>query len=180
MPRLSVVAKNYAKTLFLVARKNESIPKISEELERFKQNFSNSFAQELKNPVISKVDLAKIINEVTSKFNLGALTSNLFSAIVKNRRLNLFPEIYEEFFRLVKSYEKILEVDVYSASETNLDEIKKIVAKKYPDKTIILKHKIAKELVGGVQIKIGSQVIDVSLKNQINQIKKSCLAAAAQ
>lgn len=176
MPRISVVAKNYAKTLFLVAKKNDSISKVSEELDRFKQNFSSSFAQELKNPVISRSELTKIINEVTSKFKLGALTSNLFSAIVKNRRLNLFPEIYEEFSRLVKSYEKILEVEISSAAEINLEEVKKIISKKYPDKTIAMKHRIDKDMIGGIQIKIGSQVIDASLKNQINKIREHCLA----
>jgi F-type H+-transporting ATPase subunit delta len=177
MPRVSVIAKNYAKTLFVVAKKNNALEKVSEELERFKQNFSNSFAQELKSPVITKVDLAKIIGEVTAKFKLGALTSNLFSTIVRNRRLNLFPEVYEEFFRLIKTYQNVLEVEVYSAASLGLEEIKKLIEKKYPDKTIILRHKIVPEIAGGLQIKIGSLIIDSSLKSQIEQIRKKCLAA---
>ena len=97
MPRISVIARTYAKTLFLASKKNNSIDKVSEELELFRKNFSNEFANELKNPVISKDDMIKIINEVTSRFKLGNLTSNFFASIVKNRRLNLFPEIHEDF-----------------------------------------------------------------------------------
>ncbi|MFM7557593.1 MAG: F0F1 ATP synthase subunit delta, partial [Alphaproteobacteria bacterium] len=78
MPRVSVIAKNYAKTLFLVAKKNNAIDIVLNELNIFKENFSSNFAHELKNPVISKTDLVKIINEVTKKFKLGNLTSNFF------------------------------------------------------------------------------------------------------
>lgn len=177
MPRVSVVAKNYAKTLFVVARKNNSLSKVSEELDNFKKNFSNSFAHELKNPVISKDDLVKIIQEVTKKFGLGTLTSNFFASIVRNRRLNLFPEVYEEFNRLVKNHEKILEVEVCSAVEINLDNVKSLIEKKYPDKIISVKHTIAEKILGGLQIKIGSKVIDATLKTQIEQIRKKCLAS---
>ncbi|NBX52134.1 MAG: ATP synthase F1 subunit delta [Proteobacteria bacterium] len=177
MPRVSVIAKTYAKTLFLASKNNNSIDKISEELEVFRKNFSNSFAQELKNPVISKNDMIKIINEVTSRFKLGNLTSNFFASIVKNRRLNLFPEIHEEFNRMARDYKKILEVEVVSTVGLNIENIKILLEKSYPDKKILLKHTLSPKILGGLQIKIGSKVIDASLKNHLEQIQKECLSA---
>lgn len=177
MPRVSVIAKTYAKTLFLASKNNNSIDKTLEELELFRKNFSNSFAHELKNPVISKSDMSKIIKEITTKFNLGNLTANFFSSVVKNRRLNLFPEIHEEFNRIVREYKKILEVEVLSTVDINLENIKKLLEKSYPDKRIMIKHTLSSKILGGLQIKIGSKVIDASLKNQIEQIKKECLSA---
>ncbi len=150
MPRVSVIAKNYSKALFLVAKKNNSIEKIASELEIFKQNFSSSFAHELKNPVISKNDLVKIIGEVTTKFGLGNTVSNFFASIVKNRRLNLFPEIYEEFFRLVKQHKNILEVELVSAvkcGQAQIERVKTLVAKKYPGKTIEIKEIISAKIL---------------------------------
>ena len=180
MPRVSVVAKNYAKALFLAARKNNSLEKTSEELGVFKQNFSTSFAHELKNPVIAKKDLVYIIRDVTEKFGLGPLSSNFFASIVRNRRLNLFPEIYEEFSRLNKQYQSILEVEVISAVKTekkHIDKVKSVVEKKYPGKTVAVKETVKEQILGGFQIKIGSEVIDASLKNQLESLKKECLAA---
>lgn len=177
MPRVSVIAKTYAKTLFTVAKNKNSIEKTSEELELFRQNFSNSFAHELKNPVISKNDIIKIINEVTSRFKLSNLTSNFFASIVKNRRLNLFPEIHEEFNRMVNSYKKILEVEVISTVNVNLETIRKFIEKSYPDQKILIKHSISSKILGGLQIKIGSKIIDTSLKNKIEKIQKECLQA---
>lgn len=181
MPRVSVIAKNYAKALFVAAKKSNTVDKVSAELETFKQNFSTSFAHELKNPVIAKNDLVRIINEVTKKFALGALTSNFFASIVRNRRLNLFPEIYEEFSRLVKLQKNILEVEVIVAAKSDADQlarIKDLVAKSYPDKTISIKETVKEKILGGFQVKIGSEVIDASLKNQLDTLGKACLAAA--
>jgi F-type H+-transporting ATPase subunit delta len=180
MPRISVVAKNYSKALFAAARKGNSLEKTAAELEVFKQNFSTSFAHELKNPVIAKNDLAYIIEEVTKKFGLGPLTSNFFASIIRNRRLNLFPEIYEDFLRLVKLNQNILEVEVITAAKTTqkkIDRVKDLIEKKYPGKKIAIRETVKEQIMGGVQIKIGSELIDASLKNQLESLKKECLAA---
>jgi F-type H+-transporting ATPase subunit delta len=177
MPRVSLVAKTYAKTLFAIANKNNIIDKVAEELEYFRKNFSHDFAHELKNPVISKLDSQKIINEVTKKFNFSKITSNFFSSIVKNRRLNLVPEILQEFHQMVMNYKKILEVEVISTNKINLENIKKLLEKSYSDKKILISHTMSPKILGGLQIKIGSKVIDASLKSQLEQIKKQCLSA---
>jgi F-type H+-transporting ATPase subunit delta len=180
MPRVSVVAKNYAKALFAGALKSNSLDKVSAELEVFKQNFSTSFAHELKNPVIAKNDLVRIISEVTKKFGLGNLTSNFFASIVRNRRLNLFPEIYEEFSRLVKQQKNILEVEVITAAKSEKDQlerIKSLVAKTYPGQTILVKEIVKEKILGGFQVKIGSKVIDASLQNQLANLAKECMSA---
>ncbi len=182
MPRVSVVAKNYAKALLAAANKSNSVDKISAELDVFKQNFSTSFAHELKNPVIAKNDLVRIIQEVTKKFALSALASNFFASIVRNRRLNLFPEIYEEFSRLVKQQKNILEVEVISAvkpEKSHISRIKILIEKKYPGKVIFVRETIQTKILGGFQVKIGSEIIDASLKNKLNSIGKECLAAVS-
>ncbi len=182
MPRVSVVAKNYAKALFVASRKNNALESVTSELEIFKQNFSTSFAHELKNPVIAKNDLVRIIEEVTKKFSLGRITSSFFASIVRNRRLNLFPEIYEEFMRLIKAYQKVLEVEVIYATkpvasqvENIRKRVKELVEKKYPGKIVAIREIIKEKILGGLQIRIGSEVIDASLKAKIVSIGKECL-----
>ena len=180
MPRVSVIAKNYAKALFIAARKSNSVDKIATELDVFKQNFSTSFANELKNPVIAKHELVRIINEVTQKFSLGTLTANFFASIVRNRRLNLFPEIYEEFSRLVKLQKNILEVEVIVAvkpEKAHIDRVKTLIEKKYPGKIIAIKETVREKILGGFQVKIGSEIIDVSLQNKLDNLARECFSA---
>lgn len=182
MPRVSVVAKNYAKALFIAARKTKSIDKVTIDLESFKINFSTSFANELKNPVIAKKDLARIIEDITKKFGLGKLMSDFFGSVVRNRRLNLFPEIYEEFFRLNKAFNNILEAEVTTvvkAQREQILKIKSIIEKKYPGKTIVIREVLKDKILGGLQIRVGSEIIDASLKSQLASIRKELLKAVS-
>ncbi len=181
MPRVSVVAKNYAKALFAAAKKSSSIDKTSEELESFKNNFSLDFARELKNPVISKNDSTKIIGDIAKNLNLGKLISEFLTAVTRNRRLNLFPEIYQEFFRLAKLQKNILEVELISTQKlenADIEKVKTVISKEHFGKIIEVKETIKAEILGGLQIKIGSNLIDASLKNQLSNLSRELIRAA--
>jgi F-type H+-transporting ATPase subunit delta len=180
MPKGSVIAKNYAKALFLEAKKSNSLAQINKELNQFRDNFSTNLGHELKSPVISKNDITKIIAEISNKFNLSKLSSNFVATVVRNRRLNLFPEIYQEFFQLFKQYQNILEVEIIFANQPenqHIEQLKNLISKKYPGKNIAVKLTIKEKIIGGLQIKIGSQMIDISLENQIENIKQKCISA---
>jgi F0F1-type ATP synthase delta subunit len=51
------------------------------------------------------------------------------------------------------------------------------VQKKYPDRVINVKEAVNDNILGGFQVKIGSNLIDASLKNQLEKIKKECIAS---
>ncbi len=180
MPRASVIAKNYAKALFVAAKKNNAIDKVAAELEEFRKNFNSSFAHELQNPVISKSNLERVMEEITKKLSLTKITSDFFGAMARNRRLSMFPEIHSEFCHLTKKQKNILEVEVIFASKptkTQFDQIKSLVEKKHSDKVIEIKETFNAKILGGFQVKIGSNIIDVSLKNQLSSLEKQLSAA---
>ena len=175
MPRASVIAKNYAKALFVATKKNNSLDKVALELEEFKKNFNSSFAHELQNPVISKADLEKVMEEITKKLSLTKISSDFFMAVARNRRLSMFPEIHSEFTHLAKKQKNILEVEVIFASKPTklqFDQIKTLVEKKHSNKTVEIKETFNEKILGGFQVKIGSDIIDVSLKNQLFNLEK--------
>jgi F-type H+-transporting ATPase subunit delta len=172
-----VVAKNYAKALFLAAKKAGNLEKVNQELDVFKKYFNADFAHELKNPTISKEDLVKIMQEIAKKLNFSNLVTDFFAVVAENKRLNLFVEIYEAFVKLVQKEQNILVAELISAHKmeiSQIEEIKAIIAKKYADKKIIIAPIIKENILGGFQIKIGTNIIDASLKNQIAVIASKC------
>lgn len=180
MPRASVVAKNYAKALFEATKKNNALDKVVAELDEFKKNFSSSFAHELQNPVISKSELEKVMEEITKKLALTKITTDFFMAMARNRRLSMFPEIHSEFCHMLKKYKNILEVEVIFASKptkTQFDQIKSLVEQKHVNKVVEIKETFNAKILGGFQVKIGSNIIDVSLKNQLSNLEKQLSAA---
>ncbi len=83
--------------------------------------------------------------------------------------------------RIVKQQKNVLEVEVTTAVKANQDQverIKKLVEKKYPGKTVFVKETIKGQILGGIQIKIGSEVVDATLKSQLASIGKECVAVA--
>ena len=82
---------------------------------------------------------------------------------------------------LIRKLRNILEVELISTEKLDKAEIEKIkasIGKQNFGKTIEIKETLKKEILGGLQIKIGSNLIDASLKNQISNIGKELIRAA--
>ena len=174
MSKISIVAQNYAKAIFAVAKKNGSINQIEQELNLFNNYFSVDFAKELQNPTITKPDSTKIVEEIAKNLNLSNFVRDFLIIIIRNKRIDLFRQILVEFNRLNKIEKNILEIKLISTAKiakSHIDKIAAIFSKKYPNKAIEIIELIDQKILGGLQIKIGSNLIDASLKNQINIIK---------
>ncbi len=175
MSKNSIVAKNYAKALFSVAKNENAIDKVMGQLDVFKKNFNHDFAHELQNPVICRDDLIEIMDEIAQKFSFDKTVSNFLLTLAHNKRMALFLEVYNEFLALVKVYKNILSVEVTfatKAEKTQIDEIKSALEKKYAGKTVEISESINEEILGGFQVRINSNIIDLSLKTQLSSLKR--------
>ena len=170
---INSIANKYAKAAFNVAKGHNLIDRFSGDLQLFVDNFSNAFIKELSNPTISKEDLAKIITEIAGKLSLNDKVVSFLTIVAEARRIGLIKEINQSFSNLVKAEKKILEVEVFAVenlSTDNISEIKAILQKKYPGQTLEIKQIIKKDILGGVVIKVGSTMIDASLKTQLDAL----------
>ena len=82
--------------------------------------------------------------------------------------------IYLNFKKMYLEYKGILDVEVVSANPLS-DELKESLKNKLSkklDKTIILNEKIDKDIIGGIVLFINGKMIDLSVKNELNQIKR--------
>jgi F-type H+-transporting ATPase subunit delta len=99
--------------------------------------------------------------------------------LAENRRLSLFSSIKEEFEAYLREHKNILEIEIITAKkagEKQLDEIKGLVAKKYPKKTISIISKIDEKILGGFEVRIGSQLIDATTKTQLTKLAAIAIA----
>jgi F-type H+-transporting ATPase subunit delta len=175
----TAITKNYAKALFVSAKAKNALDKTAEELENFAKNFKADFVRELKNPAISKKDLVEIMKENCQKFSLSKILTNFLLVLAENRRLSLFSSIKEEFEAYLREHKNILEIEIITAKkagEKQLDEIKGLVAKKYPKKTISIISKIDEKILGGFEVRIGSQLIDATTKTQLTKLAAIAIA----
>ncbi len=174
----TLVSKNYAKAIFKLAKQDKKLDQVASDLQKFAENFTDEFAAELNNPAISSSDLLKIIELVNQKIGIKGLAGDFLNVVFKNRKASYFREIHAQFINLVKEDSNILQVEVISANElsqSNLDEIENIVSKQSKGKKIEISQTLKAQILGGVQIKIGSNLIDASLKSQLDQLENELI-----
>ncbi|MFT6077053.1 MAG: F-type H+-transporting ATPase subunit delta [Myxococcota bacterium] len=171
----NLLAKKYAIAAFNVAKKANIIDQFSSDLQNFVSSLPSSIIKELSNPAISKTNLKDIIVAFGKKMSLGEEVISFIEVVAQERRISNIVAIANHFNKLVKKEKNILEVEVFSAKildDKAIEEIKSILAKKYAGNSIEIKQSIKKDILGGIQIKIESMMIDASLKRQISALNQ--------
>lgn len=178
MRKTNLVSRNYAKALFNLAKNANKIDEIASDLDKFANNFTPEFALELNNPAISSADLLKIITLVNEKIGISGLASDFLNVLFKNRKASYFQDIHGEFTRLIKDEKNILPVEVISTKELEEDTLEKVraeISKQNEGKAIEISQTIKTQILGGIQIKIGSQLIDASVKSQLEKLENELI-----
>ncbi len=165
---------NYANSAFNFAKANDTVSIFASELNEVSQNLSQDLIKELSNPTISKDVLSDIALEIGKKLKLSADVLNFLKIIITNRRISLIAAISKKFTEIFKKDQNIITAKIYvvnKISDHYLGQIKDVLAKRYKDKIIETEQIIKKDILGGVVIKIGSELIDSSLTNSLHQLQ---------
>lgn len=172
MSNNSVIVDKYAKAAFALAKKAKLTEVFVKDFSVFCQNISG-FLKEITNPTIAKSEIENIIGDLSKKLNLNPLLQNFLITLAEARRLNLASKIQQKLENMVKKDNQVLQVELISAKqlkEEQLTQIQELLKTKYPQNKIEINEVIKKDILGGIIIKIGSFVIDSSVKNQLSTI----------
>lgn len=173
--RQSVSVSRYANALFQLAKEAKVIDTVSNDLTSLKVTI-NSDVEILKfiqNPSIKKSLKVQFFNTVSQKLELSKLTENFIGLIIKKNRVHYILEMIGAFNDLLSELKGIKSANITSAYKLSDEEVSKIKMK--------LKDKFNSDfninlltdssLIGGLKIQVGSQMIDSSIKNQLNLLK---------
>jgi F-type H+-transporting ATPase subunit delta len=103
---------------------------------------------------------------------LSAEQKNFVGVMAQNERLAVMGEVASLFAQLRNSYEKVLEARVASAyplSEAQVAEIRATLEAKYNAK-VSVQVNVEPDLIGGVSIRIGDEVMDASVRGKLAQL----------
>ncbi len=175
---LMTVAKPYAKALGRIANKNNNCATWLVFLETLVTVTNNdkiiSFVNSPTKTTADKILLVKKILTSIIKKELTAEENNLIILLIENSKLTLSSYILQEFSSYYANVTK--KIDVISAYELNKNEqdvIIDVLEKKF-NKKINLNLIVNKTLIGGVVIKNGDKVVDLSINARINTLN-ACL-----
>ncbi len=165
---------SYANSAFNFAKKNNTITVFEKELAIISQNLSEDLIKELSNPTISKDALSKIALEIGKKLKLSKDGISFIQIIIQNRRISLISEFSKKFTEFFKKDQNIITAKIYvvnKISEQYIEKIKSVISKRYQCNKIETEQIIKKDILGGVVVKVGSELIDSSLRNSLHQLQ---------
>jgi F-type H+-transporting ATPase subunit delta len=177
MAELATLARPYAEALFQVAVKGD-LKQAAAEAEALAAVAANPqlrvFAD---NPKATAAQVFDLITSVVAT-PLTDASKNLLRTVIDNNRLGVLPEIAAQFHTLVNARSGVSDAVVYSAFAIEPAQLADVVAtlerrfKRKLNASVV----IAPELIGGIRVVVGDEVLDSSVKARLEQMKVALTA----
>ena len=172
----SGLSARYAKALYELAEEKKILQKIVDDFIRLKSLLkeSDSLSNVIKSPAISKSDKQNSILKILNKAKAQNLTTKFFGTLANNGRLLLINEVMDGFLSEVSRINGEVKAEVTSSFTLDQDQQKMVIAaisEATGIKKIILSTSVDESLIGGLIVKIGSKMIDNSLKTKLNRLE---------
>lgn len=172
-----LIADRYSDALVELAKDGKlTYEKISSDLNLIQVTLeqSNDLKEFLVNPLISSDDKKEILTRVFSN-EISEFIVNFLKVLIDKNRFSAFDEILDSFKKSMDDINNISRIQVTSAVAMS-EEAKKRLTVKLEEKlkkNVILDLNINSEIIAGLVIKMGDNVIDMSLKHKLEDLSKS-------
>jgi F-type H+-transporting ATPase subunit delta len=172
---VSGVAGRYASALFDLAREQRAIDAVSADLDRFDALLRDSqdLQRLVRSPVFSAEEQERAIAAILGKTGIGGFAANFIRLVASNRRLFALPDMIRAYRELVADHKGIVRAQVTLAEQpsdrvlSDITSALRDVAKAEVDLDI----RIDPSLIGGLVVKMGSRMVDASLRTKLNSIR---------
>ncbi|MBF2018052.1 MAG: F0F1 ATP synthase subunit delta [Rivularia sp. T60_A2020_040] len=172
------ISRPYAEALMSVAQSNNVADKFDSDVRSLLNLLQESEALRtfFANPFITAEDKKGVISKILSD-DTNPIFRNFLMLLVDRRRIILLEDIAQEYLALLRQLNQIVLASVISAVPLT-DEQKQTIKEKVKSiepnaREVELDSKIDSDIIGGVIIKVGSQVIDSSLRGQLRRLTLS-------
>jgi F-type H+-transporting ATPase subunit delta len=174
-PSVSGVSGRYATALFELARDEKSVDAVKADLDRFDALLGDSadLKRLVRSPVFSAEIQLKALIAVLDRAGITGIAANFLKVLTRNRRLFAITDVIRAFRALVAKFKGEASADVTVAerlSDRNLDALKTAL-KSVTGKDVALNVNVDPAIIGGLVVKLGSRMVDSSLRTKLNSIK---------
>ncbi|MBW4594328.1 MAG: F0F1 ATP synthase subunit delta [Brasilonema angustatum HA4187-MV1] len=171
---MAEISQPYAQALMSVAQSKNLTDQFGEDVRSLLTLLSESeqLGNFLENPFVSLDDKKGVINRILGD-GANAYFRNFLLLLVDRRRISLLKPVLQQYLVLLRQLKQIALAEVISAvplTEEQQQSVRDKVIALTKAREVELETKIDPELIGGVIIKVGSQVIDASLRGQLRRI----------
>lgn len=177
MAELATIARPYAEALFKSAPEAE-LQAWRQQLEAVAAVASDAQLQALAdNPKVTESQVFDVI-VAAAKVSLAPALANLLRLVLENGRLAALPTMVEQFQALVQARQGVSEAQIYSAFPIDAGQLADIMGplEKRFGRKLEAKVELDPELIGGVRVVVGDEVLDTSVKARLERMKSTLMA----
>ena len=173
---VSGMTGRYARALFELALDAKSVDAVKADLESFDRMIADSadLSRLVRSPVFGAYEQRRALSAVLEKAGITGLAANFLKFLAAKRRLFVVRFIIRDFRKLVAHWKGEITAEVTAAeklSDTHLEALKSALRSVTGEKSVDLNVKIDPAIIGGLTVKLGSRMVDSSLRTKLNAIK---------
>jgi F-type H+-transporting ATPase subunit delta len=165
----------YATALFELASEADAIDQIESDFDGFDRMLDDSpdLTRLVRSPVFSTHQQIRALGAVLEAAGAAELTSNFLKLVARNRRLFAVRDMIAAFRMLVAAHRGEVSAEVVSAHELSPDQVRALKAelKAAGDREVKLTQRVDPAILGGLIVKVGSRMIDNSLRTKLQSLK---------
>jgi F-type H+-transporting ATPase subunit delta len=171
------LAGRYASALFGLARDEKQIDAVGRSLDSLNQALADSreFGQLIASPLVDRQEAAGAFAAIASKLNLDPVTTNFLGVLARNGRKGQLGDVIRLFRRLAAESRGETTAEVISAHALSDDQLSalKTRLKARAGRNVTIDARTDPDILGGLIVKMGSQMIDSSLKTNLHRLAQA-------
>lgn len=169
------IASRYATALFELADEGGALDTVHGDLKSLQTMLDQSedLSRFIASPLYTREDHKKALGSIMDKAGLSALTKQFIGTVANQRRLSVLGDIISSFAQQLADKRGEVTAQVTSAhplSEPQLLQIKESL-KAQLEKDVTLETSVDENLLGGLVVRVGSKMIDSSIRTKLNRLQ---------
>lgn len=172
---MASMAGRYAAALFELAKEQKQLDQVERDVAAFLAmlEVSADLVRLVRSPVISAQAQARALEAILAKAGISGFTGNFLKLIVRNRRLFAVADMLKAFQSLLARERGQVSADVASAHPLSPEQMQVLSdsLKTSIGKNVQIRTRVDPNLLGGLIVKVGSKMIDSSLRTKLNNLK---------
>jgi len=172
---MASMAGRYAAALFELSKEQGQLDPVERDLATLARMFDESadLRRLVLSPVIPADEQAKALSALLAEAGIGGLGANFVKLIVRNRRLFALKDMIKAFRWLLARERGEVSAEVASAHPLTPEQMQALAdtLRGSIGKNVRIDTRVDPSLLGGLVVKVGSRMIDGSLKTKLNNLK---------
>jgi F-type H+-transporting ATPase subunit delta len=169
------VAGRYASALFDLARENSSLPKVEADVQALEGALAESsdLRKLISSPIYTREEQGYALRALSERMEFGPEVANTIGLMAANRRLFVLPALVAQLKAMIAEDRGEVVAEVTSARELSEEQMHSLVAtlKSNVGQNIRLDVKVDESLIGGLVVKVGSKMIDTSIRAKLASLQ---------